>query len=436
MKKGTVGWKRAAALILVLLLGIVSGTPRAQAWQPASNTTLTVDALLKETFDNNVFLQNQDPSALVTNAALPFQESWITMVSPRLSFDWKPLPEFRFNAFYTPEVVTYHQQDSESHAVHRAGLLVDGKVGIVDWRMQNGLTWIDGSDEGLTFGIFENGVPVGAPTMGGVPIRDRREAIIYRNSFGAFHKHGNWFFRPAVSSYIHDFRTQMKYPTLYPFYQNYVDRNDFNLGIDAGYKMFTDGYTFVAYRFGWQHEDRLPGRNVDYSNDYHRFLLGFEGALTDWLKLNLFAGPDWRDFDHHTPSDFKDHQTKLFLDATATIKASTCDNITLSAKRFEQPGFGTPSVYEDITYEANWRHIFNKAWAGMIGFRAYGGDWEAPVLRRDWIYTPNASVAFTRNKHWSGELSYAYDWSASEIPNTTGREYTRHLISAALKYSF
>ena len=48
----------------------------------------------------------------------------------------------------------------------------------------------------------------------------------------------------------------------------------------------------MAYRFGWQREDHLPGRNVDYSNDYHRLLLGFEGTLADWLKFNMFAGPD------------------------------------------------------------------------------------------------------------------------------------------------
>lgn len=418
------------------LFAVLIPTLSAQGWRISSNVTLNAEITFKEAFDDNIFLQNREPSALVTNAALPFQESWITTVTPRLVLDWKPLPEFRLNASYAPDVVSFHQQNSESHTVHRAGLLMDGNVGIVNWRMQNSLTCIDGSDEGLTFGILENGVPVGAPAMGGVPIRDRRAAIIYRNSFGAFHKHGSWFFRPAVSSYIHDFRTQTKDPTSFPFYQNYVDRNDFNLGVDVGYKTFADGYTFLAYRFGWQREDQLPGRDVDYSNDYQRLLLGFEGVLSDWLKLNLFAGPDWRDFNHHTPSGFEDHQMKIFLDVTATLKASKRDELILTARRFEQPGFGTPSAYEDITYEATWRHAFHSKLSGTAGFRAYGGEWEAPVRREDWIFTPSAGLAFTHDTHWSGELSYSYDWSQSEIPDTSGREYTRHLVSLALKYRF
>jgi hypothetical protein len=283
----------------------------------------------------------------------------------------------------------------------------------------------------LTFGA-----PGGAPAIGGIPLRDRRDALIYRNSFGAFHKHGNWFFRPAASSYIHDFQTQLKDPAQFPFYQNYVDRNDFNIGIDAGYKAVKDGYLFIAYRSGWQHEDSLPPGSFDYSNDYQRLLLGFEGKVTGWLKFNLFIGPDWRNFNHRTPPGFDPDPVKLFVDGSAVITVTKADTLTVTVKQFEQPAFGTPSAYEDITYEIAGRHRFNDKFTATAGFKAYGGDWEAPVRREDWIYTTSATLAYSHEKHFSAELAYSYDWVDSRVPNTPGREFTRHLVSLGAKYSF
>ncbi len=424
---------RAQIARVILMSGIVAcgSMAMAQGWQLRSNVTLKADLTLKETFDSNVYLQDTQPDPAVANAARPFQESFITSVMPKIGFEFRPCSGFNMSGAYAPEVVTFHDEPSESHVAHRTGLIFNGVVGIVTWQIQNSLTWIDGSDEGLTFGG-----PGGAPAIGGIPIRDRRDALIYRNSFGAFHKHGNWFFRPAVSSYVHDFMTTERNSAAYPFYQNYVDRNDFNLGLDAGYQVFKDGYVFLGYRFGWQREPPLPGQEIDYSNDYQRLLAGFEGKITDWLKLNVFIGPDWRDFNHHTPPGFKDHQVELFVDGSAVITLTKSDSVILTAKRFEQPAFGTPSAYEDITYDVTWRHTFSDKLAATAGFRAYGGVWEAPVMREDWIFTPSASLAYKHDAHWSAELSYSYDWADSLVSDRAGREFTRHLVWLSAKYTF
>jgi hypothetical protein len=215
-----------------------------------------------------------------------------------------------------------------------------------------------------------------------------------------------------------------------------VDRNDFNIGIDAGYKAVKDGYLFIAYRSGWQHEDSLPPGSFDYSNDYQRLLLGFEGKVTGWLKFNLFIGPDWRNFNHRTPPGFDPDPVKLFVDGSAVITVTKADTLTVTVKQFEQPAFGTPSAYEDITYEIAGRHRFNDKFTATAGFKAYGGDWEAPVRREDWIYTTSATLAYSHEKHFSAELAYSYDWVDSRVPNTPGREFTRHLVSLGAKYSF
>jgi hypothetical protein len=33
-------------------------------------------------------------------------------------------------------------------------------------------------------------------------------------------------------------------------------------------------------------------------------------------------------------------------------------------------------------------------------------------------------------------LTYSYDWAESRVPNREGREFTRHLVSLAVRYAF
>jgi hypothetical protein len=406
----------------------------AQGWALSSNVTLRAELTLKETFDNNVFLQNDEPSAALTNAVRPYRRSFVTSVAPRLALDWKPMQEFQLAAAYAPEVVRFHSEPSENHVAHRANLTFSGQVGIVQWEQFNTLTWIDGSREGLTFGITNRaGQLVGAPAIGGIPIRDRRAALVYRNGFRALHAHGDWFFRPVAWSYVHDFQTRQRNR---PGYQNYVDRNDFTVGMDVGYRALPSAYVVVGYRYGFQQEPSYPWSDIHYSNDYHRFVLGLEGRLTDWLRIVGVVGPDYRDFNPHVPSGFDDHHTRLYYDASAVVQAGKNDAITLTARQFEQPAFGAPSVYEDITWEISWRHRFSSAFSLSAGFRAYGGDWLPPVKRDDWIYTSSVGVSWSPQPRLSAELNHSYDWVESRVPDTEGREFTRHLITLAVKYAF
>ncbi len=422
------------ALGLIAAFSAMVTGAAAQGWQLATNLSLKADLTFKEAFDSNVFLQDYKPAPDVPNAVQPFQQSFVTSVTPKLGLDWKPMPEFNFAMSYAPEVVTYHAEPSESHVAHRAAATFSGKVGIVQWEQFNTLTWIDGSREGLTFGIRNSaGQLVGAPAIGGIPIRDRRAALVYRNGFRAYHPHGDFFFRPVVWSYIHDFQTKQRNQ---PGYQNYVDRNDFTGGLDVGYKAFKEAYLVVGYRYGFQQEPSFPWSDIDYSNEYHRLLAGFEGKVTEWLKIVGVVGPDFRIFGDDVPPGFDEHHTTLYYDASIVVTPTKRDTATILLRRFEQPAFGAPSAYEDITWEITWKHQFDAHLSVNAGFRAYGGDWLHPVERDDWIYTPSAGLVYAFSKHLTGELSYTYDWVDSRITDTEGREFTRNLISLGLRYAF
>ena len=100
-------------------------------------------------------------------------------------------------------------------------------------------------------------------------------------------------------------------------------------------------------------------------------------------------------------------------------------------------------MYEDITYSFAWKHKLDDHFTVGAGFQLYIGDWQPPVERNDWIYTPSASVAYNYKK-FSAELAYSYDWAqnnAQVVPGTqtayaNGREFTRNLVSLLLKYTF
>jgi outer membrane receptor protein involved in Fe transport len=407
----------------VFVLGSVLGLFADAASGAPTNLTCKADLTVKETYDNNVYLQDVGP--------LAHQESFVTSVTPRVGLDYKPCPGFGLSAAYAPEVARYHAESSENYVAHRATLNLAGKVSSTAWEQSNSLTWIDGNQAGPLFTLPED-----VPAIGGIPLRDRRAATIWRNSFRLTHPIGKWFVRPVATAYIHDFQTDQRASPPGLIYENYIDRQDVNGGLDVGYELCKGLKAVVGYRYGQQDQFLLRGANSPYDSSYNRALVGLEGQPAEWIKINALAGPDMRDFGPGTPLGFRPDEMLYWVDAAVTLMPTKLDTVALSLRRYEQPAFSSHSVYEDITYDANWRHKCSGQFSATAGFRMYVGDWQAPVSREDWIYTPYLSVAYVFDKHVSFDVAYSYDWVESKVPNRAGREFTRHLASLGVKYTF
>jgi hypothetical protein len=416
------------------------------AWQVATNLTLKADLSLKEGYDSNVYLQDHEPDlTAVPQAVRPFQESFITSVTPRLAFDWKPCPAFTAMLSYAPEMAFYHSESSEDYVAHRGVVHLGGKVGEVPWELPNSITFIDGSREGLYYGVST--VPNtldGVPAIGGIPVRDRREQFIYRGGFKATWSSGKFFLRPVLAAYLHDFQTVQKLngkdPNGNPYpdygYENYVDRNAMDFGVDVGWSVTPQTKLYLGYRYGYETEGEMVGSAYHYNAEINRPLAGVEGKPAKWLTANFSIGPDiHHTVSHHDPR-FEPDYTTLWVDGVVTFLPTAKDSVALTWKQNTQPAFSSPSVYQDTIYDGLVRHRFDNHWSVSGGFRGYQGDWRSPVKRLDWIYTVSASVAYTLDTHFSADLSYSYDWVDSAVPNTEGREFTRHLGWLALKYSF
>lgn len=416
----------AAALLL----------PTARAGQPAevpaappeSPWTFATSIGAKTGYDSNVLLQDFGDQAK--------REAWVNSLSATFAATYQTSPLFKAVFSYAPEGVVYEGNSDENHITHRGAINLSGKSGDTSWEFLNGVTRIDGDDLGPRFTLNGGTSAAQIPAIGGVPLRDRRDATIFKNSFKLTQTFGQAFVRPVVSYYHHNFMTEQHIATGdFLGYENYIDRQEVSGGFDLGYEAWTGAWLVAGFRAGHQEQSRNQyGVSCPYSNQYYRFLAGIEGSPTPWLKLNVLAGPDFRNFDHATPASFDADKVYAFIDASATITPTKQDSVTLGVRRFMQPSFTSLCLYEDIVYEATYRHQFDSRFTAGVGFKAYGGEFRPPVMRNDWIFTPSASLSYTHSANLSAELAYSYDWTQCDYND--GREFTRHLVWLGLKYAF
>jgi hypothetical protein len=421
--------------LTLLLAGSVSAA--------SSNLTWNAAATIKETYDDNVYLQDVQPSpanvasaaAAGLTAAHAHKSSWLTTISPRVGLNYaNDDASFKLQAGYAPEIALYESAEDEDYITHRTTLNFSGHVKDATWELLNSPTFIQGSTTGPVFAR-----PGDCPAIGGVPLRNRREAFIFINSFRVTLPFDNWFVRPAASSYYHDFFTDQRPSGAGYLYENYIDRQDVNGGLDVGYDVGRKTYLILGYRYGRQDQGKLLGANSRYDSTYHRILIGVEGSPAPWIKLALLGGPEIRDWRDSTPAGFDRNAPTYWIDAKVTLLPTQSDTIVLFHHSYQQPAFASQTVYQDITSSVTWTHKFNAHISANAGMQLYIGDWESLATRDDWIYTPSFGLTYAYNQHLSAEFSFSRDWAEnyqSGLPYGAGRDFTRDLFSLSVKYVF
>ena len=447
----------------IAICGLLTGAvfigraTHAQGWQLATNLTLKVAVTASETYDDNVFILNTKPYPYIVpptgfTISEPNVSSPVTTITPSLALNYKPCTAFAAMLSYSPEIVTYHCAQSEDHVTHRGVYNFSGKIQDVTYESLNNVTYIDGSDSG-----YITIRPGDCRCVGGIPLRDRRDALIFRDGLRVTFPVKQWFLRPVTSIYFHNFMTA-QYANLAVnktnyLYDNFIDRWDVNGGLDIGYEAFHNTKLVVGYRYGHQHQGTVPTevpsgsgnvviQSSPYDNDYQRVLFGFEGNPFSWLQFAVLAGPDFRSWNYATPTGFDRDEVLCYADGVITLTPTKNDTFALRVTRFEQPAYTSQSMYQDIKYNVLWRHKFTSQFTAAAGFTAYYGDWQPPVDRKDWIYTPTVIASYAFNSHFSAEASWLYDNAISCVPTSPsapyspGREYTRNLVSLGVNYTF
>ena len=205
--------------IIPLLGTVLCGTLLASgdtASALSSNVTYKAEVSVKESYDSNVYLQDKDPLPASVDAAringlsvVPAKkDSFVTSIQPRLSLDYKPGKAFSATLGYSPDIVFYHNANSEDYISHLWAANAHGQIKSAQWDLKNSFIYIDGSKEGPTFGSTTSGKSGQVPAIGGIPLRNRRAAFIYKNAFKVTQPLGDKFMiRPVASVYVHDFKT-------------------------------------------------------------------------------------------------------------------------------------------------------------------------------------------------------------------------------------
>ena len=363
-------------------------------------------------------------------------DSMVGTASLGLGATWQRDRALAVDLGYAPELVRYERFASENHDDHRFNAGVRGETGPLSFDAKGSFLLIDGEDTSPIFG--------GAgctPAIGGEQVRSRRDQSLTKTSGRLTYAVAPRVFVRAVgATSSQDFGTQQKTTAAVPGYANYVDRAEWTVGADAGWRLTPDLALIAGVRRGAQRQGALVGTASQSSNTLTRYLVGAEGKLHRTLTVGVLAGPDYRTFDNAAPIGADHTRRSEYVEGNATWTPAKADAVTLTAKRYLWLSSGGKTPYDSTTCDVQWKHTFSQTWSGSLAAGFQEGDNTDYVaksaFRDDRIYTITVGGAYAINARTKLDLSVMREWGVSEIPNQDGREYQHWLGSIGVRYTF
>jgi hypothetical protein len=394
---------------------------------------------VKEAHDSSVFGTERNP-ALAGLPELANVSSWVTTVSPKVGFNLRPAfgldKDSAISAFsfgYAGDYAFYHSATTETNQRHNFTQQLKGKSGGVSFALDNSFIYVDGKSATIQYGLTS--------AYGTASSRERKEQFQDRaKAILRFDNESPYFFRTVASVLYYDLKTQLRQPVgSYAGWQNYVDRQDLNIGADIGYKATKDVSLWAGYRYGKQKQAALPWSLVQNNSDYNRFLVGVEGKLAPWLKIDLQAGPDYRSYTDgaHSGINGKNH-TWLYTESSITADVSKTDSLTFTNKIWHWVSSTGVTAYRDSAYALAYKHKFSSAFSASLGVRALGSDYDLPATRKDWLYTYSAGLRYDFNKQVALTADYAHSNGENKLNAIAfpGREFSQDVLSLGLRYAY
>jgi len=407
---------------------------------------------IKESYDDNVYLSGVDRKDLPKYkvpaggvAALNDRSSWVTTVSPKIGFNFAPLFDTKyleqFTLAYAPDFVIYHDQSTESYNANRFLTAIKGSDKWFSYALDNAFNYIDGSDKGPTY----PGSLCSAYVQS--TVRERREQIQDRAKLSFRFDTDHWFFRPIAFLTYYDLMTAIIDPSKAGGYYNYADRYDVNGGLDVGYKLNKQFAFTLGYRYGHQYQQQFSFSPDSSPSDYQRVLVGFEGKIFPWLKMDFQIGPDFRSYakdtaTHVTPVNDNDLVT-YYGEANVVADLSSKDTLSFKYKQFQWVSSTGKVPYFDSTYDLSYHRKVTEKLGLDLGARILSSDYNSgnlPTCKRDDIqYTFSLGLGYAISSHCSVSASYATDLGRNAEDNVTkpgNREFIRNVISLGAVFKF
>ena len=413
---------------------------------------------VKEGYDDNLFG--------VSGHGMQPQRSWFTTVSPKVAFDFAPLfgSQSAFTTLslnYSPDLVRFHEAPSENYDAHKFGSALKGGVGAFSFSLDDSFLYNDGSKVAPTYALnqlsgaaanqfdkYRNYFAQEMAYLRRNQIQERANAVLQYDL-------DQFFVRPTASLLDYNLDTAFHNTGSAPYkgYQNYVDRSDVNGGADLGYKVLTNAAVTMGYRYGSQFQQPFaPAITSDShysSSTYQRALLGFEGKPVTWLSVKLDGGPDFRDYNSHTPVSNL-HPTKYYGEASVSARISTNQSVAFDYKQWNwvaNTGF-VPVFVSSYGINYHWnvtRRLGFDLGAKIQEYDYTGGNdyaGTAPSARADRLYSVSPGLSFAISPQLSASVRYSYNAGNNELRNLPSadqaayRNYTENLVSVGLAYKF
>jgi hypothetical protein len=448
---------QAVSIAVIIICG---DTARAQelakpVWLPELSLGVS------ESYDNNIL-------GVSGNGMQP-QGSWITMVSPKIGFDFAPLlgsqsPFQTLSLNYRPDFAFFHQASAEDYDAHKFGTVIQGVLGDFSFSLDNLFLYNDGNKVAPTYAL--NQLPSSNPLanqfdkyrnqFANAPARERRNQIQDHEATALQYDVGRAFIRATSSLLYYNMDTAFHNTSKAPYlgYQNYVDRSDANGGVDLGYKVLTNVALTLGYRYGSQFQQQFPtniSSDSHYSSStYQQVLFGAEGKPFNWLSAKLAGGPDFRSYNPYTPVHDL-HPTRYYGEAALTATITTNQSVTFAYKQWNWVS-ATGYVPEfDSSYVLNYHWNATRQLGFDMGAKLLEADYTsgydaagtAPSIRSDRLYalSPGATYAFT--PRLSASLSYNFNAGNNELYTiplsehaAAYKNYIDQVISLGLLYKF
>ncbi|HUE37742.1 MAG TPA: hypothetical protein VMO20_10150 [Candidatus Acidoferrum sp.] len=420
-------------------------------WQkPAWLTDLSLAA--REGYDDNILL--------VSGHGLPRQDSWITTLSPKVGFNFAPLPgpDSAFKALtlvYAPDINIYHDAPQESYDAQRFNDFIKMAEDNFSFSLTNSFLYNNGSRTAPTYALnqtsntndrFRNFYAFAAP-------RERRDQIQDRGTVAMQYDSEKMFVRPTASLLYYNLNTILHNAGVAPFigYQNWPDRYDVNGGADWGYRVTSSLAVTAGYRYGYQSQAQFPqnispGDRHFSSNNYQRALFGLEGNLFSWLSIKAASGPDFRDYNSMAAVS---HRYSIFPFAEGTVTATLTANQTLTfyTKEWQWVSSAGLVPYYDSTYWLSYHWSATKQLGFDLGGKILEADFTsgndyigtAPSKRNDIEYCVVAGVNYAFTPNLSAGVTYNFNLGRnllSGAPEASFRNFEDDLVSLGVQYKF
>lgn len=402
------------------VLGLIIVGAATAAWgAPTPVSWLEMDTWVRQGWDSNVYWMDCGPLA---HRASPFTVLGLT-AGLRIPLS----PEARLVPSFGIEQTWFTEEPGETHARLTARLQTQGRSGDWSWDADLQQARVDGDRDSLVWTQ-----PGGAPADGGYEIRNRRDQATLDHRAQLTWKPGPLWGRAVYRGILHDFQTAERD---IPGYQNYVDRSDWQGGLDAGWTAVPGLGLSLGGRAGLQEQSTVLDSPVEYSNTYHRLLAGIQaGPWKGWM-LDAEIGPDFRHFGGTLPAGEPRDRTEVAYRAALEWEPTSEDRWILRAQQFLFPSSSGRGMLRDGMWSVEWQHTWPGKVATITRFKVHENDF-FPHARRDRLYTPSLEVKWPLPDGWTTSCGYEYTWSESEVPAMPAREFTRHRIQASVAWTF